>query len=512
MTTLETRERAIAYVAIAKLNDNPANPRRIYSGIDELAATMGGGRGVLQPLLVRPLGAGQYEIVYGHRRKRAAVVAGLEMVPCEIRELTDDESYELAMIENLQREDISPLDEAEGYRELMTRLGIDVAGVAARCGRSTSCVYKRLQLLELTPEARIALEEGLILPTVGTLLAAYPPKEQTSRLKSLLEAGFRLTFRDAQRRLRVGEGKKDPARDLGDAYFDPADETLPGPDGAPRSCLDCPYRQSAEERTWGAEWIASGNVCTNAECFGGRNKVAKGRRLELAKSSGQRVIQGKTAAAAQPHGYPDASKWVAVDGYAGDVGLYDRKWSDLLPRAVLDQFAVLAENKGSRGGPFVELLPKAALVEALKAAGQQNLLKKIEQAAAAQKKRAASDKAAKTKTKAEREKEKREQEELARAHDERVAEIGRRILDARNSQEMPSGVPHALLRVALDLITTEALAVKKRWAEALGEDVEDYTPRQAFAYAVELLLAPEEDLVTMALAPAPKTKEKRREA
>lgn len=118
--------------------------------------------GVLQPLLVRPMSDGSYRIVAGERRWRAARAAGLTEVPVVIRSLTDEEACAIALIENLQREDLDPLEEAEGIQRLIQEFGFTQAEAAERLSKSRPAITNSLRLLELPPEAREALSAGKI--------------------------------------------------------------------------------------------------------------------------------------------------------------------------------------------------------------------------------------------------------------------------------------------------------------------------------------------------------------
>jgi ParB/RepB/Spo0J family partition protein len=131
--------------------------------------------GVLTPLIVRPVGE-RYELAAGHRRLRAALAAGVETVPVSVRALTDLQLREVITIENLQREDIHPLDEAEGYRSILKAdKSYTVAIVAAKVGKSESYVYRRLKLLELEPNLRTALSEDRLSVAHAEKLLRLPP-------------------------------------------------------------------------------------------------------------------------------------------------------------------------------------------------------------------------------------------------------------------------------------------------------------------------------------------------
>ncbi len=146
---------------INELEPNRNQPRKAFSeeAMRELADSIAQ-HGVLQPLLVRPLLSGGYQIVAGERRWRAARMAGLTAVPAMIRELTDSEVMQIALIENLQREDLSPLEEAQGYHALMEEFGFTQDEISKTVGKSRPAVTNALRLLNLPEELRELLAQG----------------------------------------------------------------------------------------------------------------------------------------------------------------------------------------------------------------------------------------------------------------------------------------------------------------------------------------------------------------
>ena len=167
---------AFRMIALDELHESPRNPRRHFDEgkLQELADNLGK-VGVLNPLLVRP-NANGYEIAAGHRRFRAAQLAQLDEVPCLIRPLTDEQFMEVLTIENLQREDVHPLDEAKGYEALMAApYQIDVERIASRVRRSVKYIYDRVKLLTLSKEAQALFWSGMIEAGHAILLARLTP-------------------------------------------------------------------------------------------------------------------------------------------------------------------------------------------------------------------------------------------------------------------------------------------------------------------------------------------------
>jgi ParB family chromosome partitioning protein len=154
---------ALQEVPIEELRPNPEQPRQDFSesSLRELADSIGQ-QGVLQPVLVEEGDDGSYLIVAGERRVRAARLAGLERVPVVVRRFTASEKLQIALIENVQREDLSPLEEARAYKRLMELGNFSQEQVAQKVGKDRSTVANTLRLLKLPGEAYAALEQGAI--------------------------------------------------------------------------------------------------------------------------------------------------------------------------------------------------------------------------------------------------------------------------------------------------------------------------------------------------------------
>lgn len=150
-----------ASLKISSIEPNRGQPRRSFDeqALSELCDSIRE-HGVLQPILVRPQIHGGYQIVAGERRYRAARMAGLTEIPAIVRELSDSETMQIALIENLQRRDLSPLEEAKGYQDLMEEYGFSQEDVARTVGKSRSAVANTLRLLGLPDAVKPLLEEG----------------------------------------------------------------------------------------------------------------------------------------------------------------------------------------------------------------------------------------------------------------------------------------------------------------------------------------------------------------
>lgn len=161
-------------LSINEIVPNKDQPRKTFDqgALQELADSISQ-HGVLQPLLVRPLPEGGYQLVAGERRWRASKMAGLKEVPVVIKELSDVETMEIAIIENLQREDLNPIEEAEGLQALIDRCGFTQEDVAVSVGKSRSAIANSLRLLKLPQEVRDMTRNGEITAGHARALLAF---------------------------------------------------------------------------------------------------------------------------------------------------------------------------------------------------------------------------------------------------------------------------------------------------------------------------------------------------
>lgn len=172
--SVEEINSSVNKLRIMEIEPNHNQPRKDFDEktLSELAESIEQ-HGVLQPLVVRPLANGSYQLVAGERRWRAARIAGLTEVPVVIKELTDEEVIEIAMIENLQREDLNPLEEALGYRYMMDELKITQEQAAEKVGKSRPAVANALRLLKLPNEVQEMVKNNLISPGHARALLGF---------------------------------------------------------------------------------------------------------------------------------------------------------------------------------------------------------------------------------------------------------------------------------------------------------------------------------------------------
>ena len=215
-------------LALEEITPNREQPRKEFDEekIAELADSIRQ-HGILQPLLVRPMVTGGYQIVAGERRYRAARMAGLSEVPVVVRELEDAQVTELALIENLQREDLTPMEEAQGYQSLMEKYGMTQEQVAETVGKSRPTVTNALRLLQLSEEVRELLELGSI--TAGHARALLSLPDEDSRVQAAhMAAEQGLSVRELEKMAqKAGEEKPEkPRSPRRSTYFDEVEISL----------------------------------------------------------------------------------------------------------------------------------------------------------------------------------------------------------------------------------------------------------------------------------------------
>lgn len=320
MSTTDTPDSVYLDLPLDQLHDSPTNPRQVFddASLQELAADIKSHGRVLQALLVRPRvpelfrgtddpnAQAGYEIVFGHRRRRGAELAGLTAVRCEVRSMTDLEVQRAQISENLARKDVHPFEEAAGYQALIDAHGETADTIAASTGKSRSYIYGRLKLLQACPAVRQACLEGKVGAEVALLIARLRwPKLQEKALTAIegkylkLDDGGKKSFREIRDLLA-----EHFTLDLAKPLFDPDDATLLPKAG---TCQDCPkragnapeYTDLAEdhEARWGAMVKGNPDICTDPLCYQDKKLAHLQRQADEAREQGKVVIDGARAKA-----------------------------------------------------------------------------------------------------------------------------------------------------------------------------------------------------------------------
>ena len=222
---LSADERSSLLLPISQVESCSTQPRKSFDP-DALADLSESIRqhGIIQPLTVRKLQSGYYQIIAGERRWRAARMAGLTEVPAIVIEADDRKAMELAMIENLQREDLNPIEEAEGYRQLMEQYNLTQEGTAQRVGKSRSVVANALRLLNLCPPVRAMVEDGRLSNGHARTILPLSPALQEKAADAILKSDLSVRQTELLVKKLTAEEKEKPAVTTGGLEVNYAEE------------------------------------------------------------------------------------------------------------------------------------------------------------------------------------------------------------------------------------------------------------------------------------------------
>ena len=218
-------EKTSLYLPISQVESCAGQPRKQFDP-DALADLADSIRehGIIQPLTVRKLQSGYYQIIAGERRWRAARMAGLDQVPAIVIEADDRKAMELAMIENLQREDLNPMEEAEGYRQLMEQYNLTQEETAQRVGKSRSAVANALRLLNLCPSVRAMVEDGRLTSGHARTILPLSPALQKKAADAVLKSDLSVRQTELLVKKLTAEVKEKPAVTTGGLEVNYAEE------------------------------------------------------------------------------------------------------------------------------------------------------------------------------------------------------------------------------------------------------------------------------------------------
>ncbi len=224
---LEDAGKAVT-LPIGEIEPNREQPRKAFDdeALAELSASIAQ-HGVLQPLLVRPMSGGGYQIVAGERRYRASRMAGLTELPVVIRELSDKEAAQLALIENLQREDLNPMEEALGFQKLMESYGLTQEETAHIVNKSRPAVANALRLLNLPEEVTAMVADGTLSAGHARAILSFAPELQVETAKNAARSGA--SVRELERQARAAQREKKTPRATAfrrDSFYDEVELAL----------------------------------------------------------------------------------------------------------------------------------------------------------------------------------------------------------------------------------------------------------------------------------------------
>ena len=204
---------SIQEIPVGELDPNPDQPRRTFSeeSIGQLADSIRE-QGVLQPLLVAPSGGGRYMIIAGERRFRAGRAAGLATLPCIVKDIDVIRQREIALFENLQREDLNPIEAARGVKALMDQCGYTQEKIGERLGKSRPAIANMIRLLQLPDEVSEMVKDGLLSAGHARVLIGIPDKETQLRLaRKAVDEGLNVRQMEQLAKTTAGKPKKKAA-------------------------------------------------------------------------------------------------------------------------------------------------------------------------------------------------------------------------------------------------------------------------------------------------------------
>lgn len=274
-----TRPDAFDYCTLNQIARSRTNPRRRFDQerLAELAGSLAE-HGMVQPIVVRPTGENdQYEIVAGERRYLAACMNGWEWIPCLIRDLTDQQVLEIQVVENNQRQDLDPIEEADGLARLIESGAYGggeaaVESIAAKLGRSRRYIYNRLKLRELSEETRELLDDGTLTVSHAEILSRLSPAQQREATDSWRHWGRYPSVRDLSDYVRRHVLR------LVDSFPFPTTDPELVPAAGP--CSTCPKNTKNSPDLFPDEVDAEKGMCTDPACYDAKREAYVGRRAE----------------------------------------------------------------------------------------------------------------------------------------------------------------------------------------------------------------------------------------
>jgi len=318
---------------------------------------------VIEPIIVRPraasVGPEGYELIAGERRWRASQQAGLESIPAIVRDLNDGQVLEIQLVENLHREDLHELEEAEGYETLLREHHYNVDELIARIGKSRAYVYTRLKLLSLDKRSREAFYEGKLTAATALLLARIPvTKLQQQALKAITQSwnGEPMPLRIAQRHIQDHY-----MTHLKEAPFDIKAADLLANVGP---CGTCPKRTGNQPELFGD--VKGADLCTDPECFAAKRSAWGLKVKAQAKAEGRDVLSGREAKRIAPYGVHSTLQ----GGFALlDSRCYDNSKGRSYRQLLGKDFKAKTLIEDAESGSMVELIKLSEHSDLLKAEG-----------------------------------------------------------------------------------------------------------------------------------------------
>jgi ParB/RepB/Spo0J family partition protein len=348
---------------IDRIHPSPTNPRKTFDedGLAELADSIAE-LGILQPLVVRPHPdkADQFEIVAGERRYRASQIAGLDALPTIIKVLTDAEVLEIQLVENNQRADVHPLEEADAMAQLAATHGRTTSAIAERLGRSNGYVRRRLALADLIDPLREVVRAERIGIQSGRLLAKLPADLQRELARETIHLDA-TDWNDEPKHWRTSDVKtliRRKTRRIARAPWD-ADAEY----GEIRACHGCPLR--SDSQTSLVPGLDEDARCLDGDCWQQKDQAWFHATREELNARGDRML-GLKKSAELFKGWWSQSEWVLLEEHPRALNT-DQTWAELAPDSVTRYGALRKHWRGEAS--LVFLYRKQDVIDALEATG-----------------------------------------------------------------------------------------------------------------------------------------------
>jgi ParB/RepB/Spo0J family partition protein len=348
-------------ILLTEISISKNNPRKHFEAgkMQELVDSIKE-KGIIQPIVVRPKGE-KYEVVCGERRLKAAQEAGLKDIPAIVRKLDDKQALEFQVVENLQREDVHPLEEAEGYETLLKKHGYKtVDDIAAKVGKSRTYIYGRMKLCELIPENRKLFYDGKFSPSVALLVARVPAHLQKEAGKSIAQGQYRGDEPKTQREAREYIHEHFMLQ-LKEAQFDTKEKGLSGKE----SCLECLKRTGSQKELFAD--VQGPDICTDPVCFEIKKNAHTQRTIAKLKAEGKEVMtqEGAKKIFRYEHDESPENTYINVD----EKHTYGSQYRELrqILKATKDAKIIYAVQPYT--GKIIEMVEKMELPRILKNAG-----------------------------------------------------------------------------------------------------------------------------------------------
>lgn len=295
-------------IELSRISPSPTNPRKHFDEekLRELSESIRT-QDVLQPILIRhKKDSEDFELIAGERRYRASLMAGLMDIPAFIREMSDLQVLEVQVVENMQRDDLHPLEEAEGYERLMKEHAYTADLLAEKVNKSKAYIYAKLKLTALCEEARAAFYSGLS-ESIALLIARIPTADlQKKALKGIIAPQYgdgSLSVRQSASYIQNNFMLR-----IDQAPFKTSDESLLPGVGA---CGKCPNLAANQPEIYSD--LKNADVCTDPDCFAKKKQASIRNRKAEAEAKGQAVICGEEAKKLFPYGIYGSNKWKKLD-------------------------------------------------------------------------------------------------------------------------------------------------------------------------------------------------------